>query len=109
MEPTHLLCTRGKFDADDWAPELDGGEGFIVAHVTIDPESNAVSFSTDEKMSLLLHDEFEYAWRTMTPELRAQHEAKQKAESAEVDALFRRYEAERPPNSIERPLGRHEK
>lgn len=63
MEPTHLLCMRSKFDAEDWKPVLDGGEGFIVARVTIDPASNAVSFSTAEKESLLLHDEFEYAWR----------------------------------------------
>jgi hypothetical protein len=109
MEPTHLLCTRSKFDNEDWKPLLDGGDGFIVARVTIDPTSNFVSFSTGEKVRFLMHDEFEYAWRPMTLELRAKHEAKQKAESAEVDALFRKYEAVRPPTPTDRPLRRHDK
>lgn len=109
MEPTHLLCIRSKYDPEDWKPLLDGGDGFIVARVTIDPASNDVSFSTDEKVSFFLHDEFEYAWRPMTPELRAQHEARQKADAAEVDALFKKYEAVRPPRTTDPPLGRHTK
>jgi hypothetical protein len=85
MEPTHLLFARSKSDAEDWQPKLDGGDHFIVAWVEIDPASNAVAFHTDAKTNMLLHDEIEYSWRPFTSELRAEHDAKQRADDTEYE------------------------